>query len=219
LREALSLSLNFENFKKIFHAKGRPGCPSLPSIILKNPKCLDFDLAKAKKAYGKAHWPKGVKKELGFSQMGGDDIARAAEWFQGQWKSHLGFLLDLRPQEQTIYLRNLRVAPPAVFRKGIGLDRPTCLAALEIFSKDHPENFIHLDNAEYEKIIAQLRSTDDAKKKDSLCRRGIDILLDSHWIVPLGQIHFTMLARPQFTGWQVNALNQLDLSRLRASKP
>jgi oligopeptide transport system substrate-binding protein len=156
--------------------------------------------------------------EMQFSQMGGDDIARAAEWFQGQWKKNAGLKVELRSQEQTVYLRSLRVHPPAIFRKGVNLDRPTCTAALEIFIKDNPENFIHLNDPELEKRLKHLTKASKGRARKRACREAVDYLMSLNRLIPLGEMYFTLLAKKSYTGWTLNELNQLDLSQLHKTE-
>jgi oligopeptide transport system substrate-binding protein len=219
-RAALSLSADYAGLAKILDALGRPGCPSLPDSYMDRPYCLNFDLEKAR-----AHWAK-VKAEikakrwpLYFSNLGGDDIKKQMEWFQAQWKKNLGLEVELRGTEQGVYLQLLAKSPPAIFRKGVNLDRPTCLAAVETFAKDGSENFIHLSDPEYEASLKKLRSLAIAHAPQGQqrvsCRESVTRLLDRNLIIPLGQIHFTVLASPEFTGWSLNSMNQLDLSRLK----
>ena len=42
----------------------------------------------------------------------------------------------------------------------------------------------------------------------------MDFLMKNYFLIPLGAIHFSMLAKPEFTGWKLNQMNQLDLSNL-----
>lgn len=214
LRKALSLSLDFENFRHLFDALGRPGCPSLPTKLYSAPLCLNFNPKAAKSLYASQPWPKNVPKRLGFSKMGGADIQRSAEWFQGQWSKNLGLLLELDSQEQVVYLNTLKADPPAVFRKGIGLERPTCLAALENFVKDGPENYIQLDSKKYFEVLDRLKVETSPAKAKKLCTEAIHVLMDENWLIPLGEIHFTMLVNPHYQGWKINSINQLDLSGL-----
>lgn len=205
IREALVRGVEFKDFLRIFDTRSQPGCPSLPARLLERVECLDFKPVKIS----------GPRKlEFQFSKMGGDDIARAAEWFQGQWKKHAGLQVELQGQEQGVYLSGLRLKPPAIFRKGVSLDRPTCLAAVEIFTKGHPENFIRLDDAEYEARVLDLKvaKSDLAKKK--ACTAAVSRLLKTWRLIPLGEMHFTVLADPKYKGWGLNELNQLDLSHL-----
>ncbi|MCB9026292.1 MAG: hypothetical protein H6625_08250 [Bdellovibrionaceae bacterium] len=216
-RKALALSLDYEQLKKIYHALGRPGCPSMPSRLMKEVPCYPFDLKTAKEIIGslpvelkKKRWP------IYFSKMGGDDIAKGMEWMQHQWQSHLGLQLELKPEEQGVYLQILNSKPPAIFRKGLNLDRPTCLAGLETFLKGHPENFIQLDDIIYKQWVQQLENTQDNTAKQKLCSKAIQRLMDEFYIIPLGEMHFTMLEDGNFTGWSINEFNQLDLTDLQA---
>lgn len=218
LRRALSTSLDFKQFFRLFSSATRPGCPSLQSALFEGTVCVDYGPLDAKKLIKEQGWPKDVKTMLGLSLLGGDDIQRQAEWFQGQWKKNLGLEVELNSQEQGVYLARLKTDPPALFRKGIGLDRPSCLAALEIFSRDNPENYIRLDIKEYDQVVEQLRSETNTVKARALCSAGLKILIQQNWIIPLGQMYFTMLMDPHFLGWKINSLNQLDLSNLHYRK-
>ena len=155
--------------------------------------------------------------EFRFSSQGGEDIARAAEWFQGQWKKNLNILVELIPQEQLMYLQNLKSNPPAIFRKGVSLTRPTCLAALELFVTGHPENYIRLSDVKYDQLVNKLSTASKPEDKKRACRKGIEYLLNSHRLLPLGEMYFTMLASPKFKGWDVNEINQFDLTDLLAA--
>jgi oligopeptide transport system substrate-binding protein len=205
VREALVGGVEFKDFLRIFDTRSEPGCPSLPSRLLEKVQCQTF---RPKRFDG------SEKLEFQFSKMGGDDIARAVEWFQGQWKKNAGIEVELHGVEQGVYLSGLRVRPPAIFRKGVSLDRPTCLAALEIFLKDSPENFIHLDDKEYELRVQRLSLAKSEAERKRLCASAVSRLLSLNRMIPLGEMHFTILASPKFKGWSLNELNQLDLSQL-----
>jgi oligopeptide transport system substrate-binding protein len=213
-RFALVHGLEFSDFMRLFGALSPAGCPSLPAHFMDKVNCLKPDFAAAKKAAEKAAKP--AKIEMQFSKMGGDDIVRAVEWFQGQWKRNLGWSIQLEGQEQTMYVRRLREKPPAIFRKGVSLDRPTCLAALEVFLKGNPENYIGLDNPKYESLVGRVRKAQALPARKKACREAVDYLMSLDRLIPLGEMHFTILASQKFKGWELNELNQLDLSRLSA---
>ncbi|MES2962402.1 MAG: peptide ABC transporter substrate-binding protein [Bdellovibrionota bacterium] len=217
LRAALSLSLDFKELQKIYDALGIPGCPSLPEEWMDRARCVKFDLAKAKEHFAKV--PAAVRTKplrLVFSTAGGDDIKKGAEWLQAQWKKNLGFEVRIEGTENGIFLGMLRSEAPPIFRKGVGLERPTCLAALETFSSEGSENFIRLRDPAYEKIVSRMQAVSNRTAKAKLCGEGVQFLLDRNLLVPLGRIHFTMLARPTFVDWSLNEMNQLDLSSLRS---
>lgn len=211
LREAMSLSLEYNDYLTLFGALGPAGCPSLPASYMDRVTCIRFNPKQARALTEGTKMPANF--EMQYSTMGGDDIRRAAEWFQGQWKKNLNLHVELKGQEQGVYLKGLRANPPAVFRKGVSLDRPTCLAALENFEKGHPENYIRLDDPKFGDLVAQLRRS-PATERRRRCREAVDYLMSTHRLIPLGEMYFTILAKQSFTGWDLNELNQLDLSQL-----
>ncbi|MEQ1878216.1 MAG: ABC transporter substrate-binding protein, partial [Bdellovibrionia bacterium] len=215
IRKALALSLDYEQLKGMLHALGRPGCPSVPESFLDKPRCFSFDVKEAKELVKTAD-PEFLKKRLvlAISQQGGDDIKRQAEWFQSQWSKNIGVQTEIQVFENKMHIQNLKVAPPAIFRKGVTLDRPTCLAALETFSKKNPENYVRFDDPAYEKIVEKLNSELAPSERKKLCGTAIQILLDSYRAIPMGRIHFTLLTSRAFKGWTLNELNQLDVADL-----
>lgn len=218
LRKALALSLKFDELRMIYDALGIPGCPSLPEEYMTEIPCHSLNEKEAKAAWDSlSPEAKTARYTLAFSKLGGDDIKKGAEWLQQQWRKRLNAKIDLEQTEQGVYLEKLRENAPPLFRKGVGLDRPTCLAALETFAPGGSENFIQLNLPEYNKVIEKLGVAKSASEMKALCTEGVRILVDGHWIIPLGRIHFRLLAKPKYQGWELNEMNQLDLAELRVS--
>lgn len=212
LREALTKGVEYPEFLKMVGTISTPGCPSLPSRLLDRQPCYKFAPDQAKKlATAKAM---DRKLEMYFSALGGEDISRISEWYQAQWKKSLGLTIELHPQEQIVYLSHLRKSPPALFRKGVSLDRPTCLAAAEIFTKGHPENYIQFNEPEYDRLVHHLSLQTTVAARKIACRRALEFLMNSHRLIPQGEYYFSILAKPTFQGWDLNELNQLDLTDL-----
>lgn len=214
LRKALATSLHYEELQKLYKALGRPGCPSLPSRFQNQIHCHVFNLAQAQDLVRTNKEGLTASYDLAFSKMGGEDIQKGMEWAQHQWKKNLGVRINLKPQEQGYYIKQLQQDRFQMFRKGVGLDRPTCLAALEIFLPEHPENYIRLNDPEYINKVEELKTASSLNVSKQLCSEAIKILIDKAYIIPLGEMHFTLLARPEFKGWRLNEMNQLDLTRL-----
>lgn len=212
LRKAFTYSLNYPELQKIFTSKGVPGCIGLPdSWFPEKAPCFTYDpkkipTIKDKKAY-----------TMMFSNLGGEDHKRATEWMQSQWSKNAGLKVHLEMKENKLFLQTLKQNPPALFRKGVAPDRPTCLAALETFAEWNPENFIQLKDSAYHDILEKLGSSKNQNETKKYCLMGANYLMDHHLIIPLGPIQFAMLAKPEFTGWKLNQMNQLDLSQLRSS--
>lgn len=209
LRKAFTYSLNYAELQKIFSSEGRPGCIGVPdSWFPEKAPCYDFDLKKVPKLKDTTTYT------LMFSSLGGEDHKRATEWMQDQWRKNAGLKTHLESKENKVYLQALQLNPPALFRKGVAPDRPTCLAALETFAPQSPENYIRLKSSEYSHILASLASTQKPAEQKKWCLAGMEFLMKRHLLIPLGAIHFSMLAKPDFVGWKLNQMNQLDLSNL-----
>jgi len=178
-------------------------------------QCYPFDVKKAQSELKKV--PKDLLQKnltFKFSRASGEQLLRVIEWYQNQWKKNLGLTVNIEMIEQGMYLQDLKTNPPDLFRKGVVLDRPTCLSALETFQKDNIDNFIKFSNEKYEKIIKRLEVSQSDLEKRKLCDAGIKILMDEYRIIPQGVLHFTMLRNDKFDGYKFNELNQLDFSNL-----
>ncbi|MBL7687019.1 MAG: hypothetical protein JNJ49_03220, partial [Bdellovibrionaceae bacterium] len=46
------------------------------------------------------------------------------------------------------------------------------------------------------------------------CTAAVRYLIETARIIPTGPIHFAILAKPDFAGWTISPMNQLDLRRL-----
>ncbi len=216
LRKALALSLDYEELKDLYKGLGRPGCPSIPESYMDKTPCHSYQPSEATRLIREIRSNTQMPKlKFRFSKLGGEDIRKGMEWIQNQWNSKLGVKTQLIPEEQGVYLNLLAKTPPAIFRKGVGLDRPTCLAALATFSKEGSENFIQLNRSDYESVIDSLENENDPTRQRILCRKGVEILISNYLLIPMGRIHFTILANPRFKGWRLNEMNQLDLTHLQ----
>lgn len=215
LREAMTLALDYDEFQKLLNARGKPGCPGVPDDwFAKGPPCFSQDIAAAKAVIAKAANKPSLRYI--FSSQGGDDHRRAAEWQQNLWKKHLGLDVKIEVLENKMYLASLRENPPDLFRKGIAADRPTCASVLAPFGPDHPENFMNFHDETFDALLEKLQHDPSEKNRRASCERAIRLLMDRHLIIPLGPMSFAMLAKPNFAGWRLNSMNQLDLSDLKS---
>jgi len=214
LRRALTRSLNFPEMQKLYHTPGIVGCPSLPVSFFKSRPCLKMNLPDARAAMAKVKKSNLPMLTLVYPSLLGSDADNGMVWLQAQWKKHLGLDIELQPREFGIFTKMLQTLPPPIFRKGFNLDRPTCIAALEIFTTGHPDNFIQFSDVLYDGMITQLRRS-AIKRHPQQCTKALKYLLDQDLIIPLGELYFAMLASPTFTGWRHTPLNQLDLTELK----
>lgn len=213
VRKALSNSLNFTDLQRLFSAHAPPGCPGLKANLYDGDLCIKFNPAEAKKLWNEKK-TNITRLEFLYSKQGGDDHQRGMDWIQSEWKRNLGFSAQLRGLENKIYVQTLETKVPDIFRKGIAPERPTCLSALQTFESTASENYLKFKDKKFDELIIQMRKSSDSTAKKKMCTQALKLLLDPAWIIPTGPIHFTLLVRPEWTGWKLNELNQLDLSGL-----
>ncbi len=215
LRKALSLALDYDQARELMHTQGQPGCPSLSSNYFATYPCYKFNLVEAKKALKQVD-PKLLKQKwtIYFSKMGGESHQIVFEWVQDQWKKNLNLDISLVAQEQVVVTQTIKSGKAEIFRRGVALDRPTCLAGLEVFQKENPENLIHFENQPYDSLVQSQPKTVFGKRQR--CTNAFQLLLEDYALIPMGVVSFSYLARPNFTGFTINELNQLDLTDLRS---
>lgn len=208
LRRAMTETLNYEEFRKLFDSLSRPGCPSFPDSYSGEPVCYNFKPALLR--------PKKPEKRIRFviNQSGGDDLKRGAEWFQNQWKKSLNLETNIESIEGKVMLSEIRGATPDIFRLGVPLTRPTCLAALELFKSDSASNYVHIIDKDLDRLILKLEDATSPENKKIFCSRALTRLLDLHSLIPLGRFQFFMVLSEKFEGIEINELNHLNLSQL-----
>lgn len=218
IRRAFAEGLDYNNSQALFQSVGRFGCAGIPPRLASDKHCLNFKehtlSTETKEKLEKLK--KGPGIQFIVSEQGGETVRKMAEWVQAQWDKNLGVHVEIQTREQKMFSAMLKSNPPPVFRRGINLDRPTCLAALEVFETGAPDNFVKFSNKEYDSILKQLRQkqmAEPARKK--LCERALEIMIkDENAIIPTGRYDFTMLINPKAQGVNINELNHLDLSQL-----
>ena len=218
IREALTLSLQFPELQKIFSSVGTPGCSGLPISWVKKPLCYKYDLKAAEKAWAKV--PKDLKEKsypLLYSTLGGEDHQRATEWMQSQWQK-IGAQVHPTVMDNKVYLSEMKKQPAPLFRKGIAVERPTCLSALSVFASKHQENYLRLNEPAYEDILKKLAQAKTESAKRKFCTQGVEFLMKDYRLIPLGNYELSILVKPEFLGWKLNQMNQLDLSDLHLVK-
>lgn len=208
-RKSLTESLNFEELQNLFHSPEKVGCHGLPTELAEE---ICYTENKKPTAFKEP-----VNLTFSYSTMGGDDHRRLAEWLQSQWQKKLNFKLFIKPLENKIFQSFLEKTPPAIFRRGLNLENPTCYNALSVFTSAHADNFIRYQNPVYDTLVQKLAVGSNSKLNRKTCAQALKILMDSYVIIPTGRINFAIMVNPEWKGWRLNELNHLDLSELMAA--
>lgn len=209
----LASALNFPELKALFRSDGLPGCLGLPADWFDGQKIPCYSFTGEKSSQKQKKMSTKIPT-LYYSAAGGDDHKRAMEWVQDQWRKNLSFPIQVKALENKILSADLRAGQISLFRRGVPVEIPHCGQALEYFSSTHAENFVGFKSQKFDQLVQDFaKKTKAQQRKD--CSAAAQVLMDEYLIIPLGQIHFAILAKKEFTGWKINSLNQLDLSNLR----
>lgn len=216
LREALTRSLDYKGLTRLLKLPTQLGCPSTFREWSKPYPCYQYDLNRARRALKRVK-SQGLKNTLvlGFSKLAGEDVARAMEWMQDQWRQNLGLRVELRPMDTKMLLSEVQNRNIPIFHRGVNLTRPTCTAALELFVDENPRALLTLKHRSFDRLVQRLREAKSSNLRRELCGRALKILLDANLFVPLGEVYFASLKNDRFDGLRLTPINQLDLSLLQ----
>ncbi len=206
-REAVTRGLDYSQMQILFNSKTRPGCAGVPLDFYEGPEiCYE-----TQKIGTFADAPKNLSYL--YSSLGGEDHRRLAEWLQNQFQNLFQTKLQVRGFENKIFLDKIKSAPPALFRRGLSPENPTCYGILESFQSGHPDNLSQIQSPEFDQILAKLKVAKNPKK---LCREALVYLLDQKLMIPTGRIYFSYMMQINFEGLELNLLNHMDLSKLKS---
>lgn len=217
LRKILSRSLNYEEWKIILSARGRPGCFGIALDLIKSDPCIPFDETQVSLWKEQLKTKALPKLEIYYSTLGGEDHKRSVEWLQSEWKKRLGITVTVQGLENSLFQKQILENPPSMFRYGVPLDHLSCANALKQLNRN-PNRPLPFKNDSFLRFAKQLAHQKPKQSEEALCTQALRTLIDESWLIPLGRIHFSLLAKPQWKGWRLTALNVLDLSRLHHEK-
>ncbi len=217
LRKILSQSLQFDDWKKVLYALGRPGCFGIGLDLIQTDPCHSFNptrLAEWRNLINKMNLP---KLEIHYSTLGGEDNKRSMEWLQSEWKKNLGLNVSVKGLENALFQKEMIENPVSIYRFGVTLEHLSCHNAIENFLA-RPDRSLPFKNDVFLRMAEKLRQKGPTDSEEKLCQQALQLLLDDHWIIPLGRIHMTMLVKPEWKDWHLSALSYLDLSQLHWAK-
>lgn len=216
LRKALSLGSDFAGFQKVMKSRSRPGCPGFPKEWTGDPVCINDDVMAAKASLEEVSSKLPKPLTYYFTKIPTDDLRRGAEFYQQAWKRNLNIEIDLQSREIGVYRALLKDNPPAIFRRGVALDRPTCLSALEMFESSSSDNEIRFQNKEFDEVINKMRSKQKPSELKKLCKQALKILYNDYALIPQGEYALGRVIKNQFSGLQFTFHGTVDLTFLKS---
>lgn len=176
-----------------------------------------FDPEKARRLLAEAGYP-GGKNFPAFSVFYNTDPTHRliAQFVQAQWKQHLGLQVGLEDQEWKVYLKNLEIDPPPVFRLGWGADFPDPDNFMNLFISTSGNNRLRWHNERYDRLIALGAAEQDPEIRKAIYDEAQILLTETDAaIISLFVAAQNLLVKPYVQHLDINALEWMYLKRVR----
>jgi len=225
---ALSAAIDRTEIPKLLDAPHRPASDYIPPEIWKllgSPP--ESNYSKIIPLKGDPVLAKTFLKEAGFESgskvpllvlkyFNRPDIAKVAEWLQGQWKKNLGLQVTLDGREPKTYWTELAKNPAHLFLNSKGASYPDPDAFFRLFEEKGPQNLGQWSNSEFEKLVSQARTTTDApSRRNSYVLASQKLLLDQPGIIPLYFRNTRYMMKPFVKGLVINPLTSVYLDEAK----
>jgi oligopeptide transport system substrate-binding protein len=204
VRRAFSMAIDRSVFPKLLKGGEVPAtCWIPPGMPHHNPSIgLGFDPEGARRVLAGA----GVDpKALGPVRVVYNTLEThklVGEMIQEQWKTHLGVEVELENREWKVFLKELRLDPPPVFRLGWGADYPDPDNFMSLFTGASANNNTGWGNARYDALVAEAARERSPEHRQALYDEAQRILCEDEVpIAPLFVQSINLAVAPRVRGF------------------
>lgn len=170
---------------------------------------LKFDPAKARELLKRAGYkdPSTFPKiEVKFNTS--EDHTRIAENVQAQLKRNLGIDIELKNEEWKVYLRTIKMDPPALFRFGWQADYPDPDNFFAQFSSAAENNRSRWQNHRYDELVLKAAGTVQKEKRRKLYSEAHKILTEQDVpMIPFFSSVSHLLVSTRVENYPLNAMD------------
>lgn len=171
------------------------------------PEDYDKNVAEAKKLFAEAGYPDGKGfPTIEYATNSASLNNAMAEAIQNMWKTQLGVNCTLSQQEWSVFIDSRNKGNYQTARDGFGVDYNDAVSMLDLFVTGGGNNSCKYSNPEYDKIIAQVKSTDDNKVRMPLMHKAESIIMRDMPIAPLTYRTRICLLNPNVKGYYENPM-------------
>lgn len=151
-------------------------------------KAEDYEknVAEAKKLLAEAGYPDGKGfPSFEYSTNPAAMNNAVAEALQNMWKTQLGINCTIAQQEWSVFIDSRNKGNFQVARGGFGVDYNDAVSMLDLFVTGGGNNDPKYSNAEYDKLIAEVKATDDNKVRMPALHKAETMLMNDMPVAPL----------------------------------
>ncbi len=140
-----------------------------------------------------------------------------AENVQAQWRRNLGIEIELENREWKVFLRELNVSPPALYRLGWGADFPDPDNFMNLFTSHSANNHTGWANARFDQLVQDAARESDPVRRQVLYDGAQRILLEEEVpIIPFFVRAINLLVAERVKNFELNAMDIFFLDRVVA---
>lgn len=218
-----AINYGFDRRKMILYLRNSIGIPAtsgfipagLPSFDSGKVEGFEYDPQKAADLLKQAGFPGG--KGLGEIKLLTIPIyGDLAAYIAGQLQE-IGIPIKVEVIQKSLLLEQTATSRAAFFRGSWIADYPEAENYLSVFygKNPAPPNYTRYDNPSFNRLYEQALQTNDDSLRTILYQQMDNMIIDDAPVVPLWYDEVIRLVNPRISGFQPNALNLLELRRVR----
>ncbi|MBV7434976.1 peptide ABC transporter substrate-binding protein [Cardiobacteriaceae bacterium TAE3-ERU3] len=216
LREALTLALDRDVItEKVTGAGETPAysivVPGVNNYDAYKPEWADWPRAeqikKAKELYAKAGYGPDNPLKIELIYNTSDNHKKIAIAAASMWKQILGVETELVNQEWKVFLSTRKQGNTEAFRAGWIGDYNDPNSFLELFVSNSGLNDVFFKNEEFDSLLKQAASEQDAGKRAETLRQAEEVFTDSYSLAPIYHYVTKHMVKPYVKGYTNNVMD------------
>ena len=218
VRRAFSMAIDRDQFPALLMGGEQPASYWIPpGMPHHNPSIgLRFDVVGARRLLREAGVDPAALRPIRVVYNTAESHKLVAEKLQQQWRDHLGVEVELENREWKVFLKELAVSPPPVYRLGWGADFPDPDNFMNLFTRESANNHTGWGSPRYDELIARARGERDPAARQQLYDEAQRILCELEApIAPLFVSSRNAVVNPRVRGLELNTMDILFLERVR----
>ncbi|WP_330665116.1 peptide ABC transporter substrate-binding protein [Tepidibacter sp.] len=223
VREALSLAIDRNLITTVVVKAGqKPAKTFVPEGILGSDG-KDFvegskdygitpeaQVEKAQKLLAEAGYPNGEGfPETTVYYNTNENHKAIAEAVQEMWKKNLNIDIKLQNQEWKVFQETRTQGHFQIARNGWIGDYTDPMTFLDMFISTSGNNHSHWKNPEFDKLITDIKKTEDLEKRNEMLHKAQDMIMDDNIMIPVYYYTNPELLKENIKGVKVSPLGQV----------
>ncbi|WP_319023196.1 peptide ABC transporter substrate-binding protein [Tepidibacter hydrothermalis] len=223
VRKALSLAIDRNLITTVVVKAGQKPAKTYVPEGITGPDGKDFtqnakdygikekaNVEEAKKLLAEAGYPNGEGfPETTVYYNTNENHKAIAEAVQEMWKKNLNINVKLQNQEWKVFQETRTQGNFQIARDGWTGDYLDAMTFLDMFISTSGNNHSQWKNPEFDKLITDIKKTEDLEKRDKMLHQAEDMLMDESIVIPIYYYTNPELLKENIKGVKVSPLGQV----------